>query len=169
MKFGCLKQGKNVSLVESHITPRLPMLKKAFTLVEVLLVIVLIAVLSGITIIAVSPKSALDESNDLRVKVHLDSLGEAIYQYSIDNLGLFPMNIGGVRAEIRNGVGFADICSALVPEYLPSMPFDEADISNYYNDCSDYKTGYFVHVDATTRRLVLYHPLAAEGPIEVIR
>ncbi len=67
--------------------------KKAFTLLEILLVVAAIAILAGIVIVAINPGKQLAQVRNAARKSDLSTILNAIYQYSLDNDGLFPNNI----------------------------------------------------------------------------
>jgi len=61
-----------------------------FTLLEILLVVAAIAVLAGIVIVAINPGRQLGETRNTARRSDVDSVLNALYQYSLDNRGLFP-------------------------------------------------------------------------------
>ncbi len=65
-----------------------PILRPAFTLIELLLVIGIIAILSGIVIGALSPARQLGSSRDAKRRSDVNTILNAVYQYSIDHQGL---------------------------------------------------------------------------------
>jgi type IV pilus assembly protein PilA len=108
--------------------------KKGFTLLEVLLVVAVIAILAGIVILALNPAKQLAESRNANREVDVNTILNAIWQYSIDNDGTLPSGITTTAAEICNtGVapatctanGLVDL-SVLTSgeEYLVSIPQD---------------------------------------------
>lgn len=120
-------------------------LSKGFTLIEVLLVVVIIAILAGIVIVAVNPGRQIAQTNNTERKAHVQSVSNAIGQYSIDNRGALPAGIPtNAAAVIGSGNGQADLCALLVPTYLPSMPYDGTTNGAHYTSCNDYDTGYDV-------------------------
>lgn len=71
-----------------------------FTLIELLLVVAIIAILTGIVIIAISPKKQLDEAKDSQRKSDFITILDAVYQYTIDTRGTLPANIPSAPREI---------------------------------------------------------------------
>jgi len=122
--------------------------KKGFTLIEVLLVIVIIAILAGIVIIAVNPARQISQANNTQRSNDVRALLDATQEYALDNRGVLPTEITAVATEIGSADGLIDICSYLVPTYLTEMPTDPTDADATYTDCTSYATGYNISVDA---------------------
>lgn len=130
--------------------------KKAFTLVEVLLVIVIIAILAAIVIVAINPGRQLSQANNTQRRSDIKSILDAVSEYSIDNRGSFPAAITSTLTTIGNGTGQIDICADLVPRYIAEMPYDPTATGAGYTDCTeDYDTGYQIVKDATTSRITV--------------
>lgn len=119
--------------------------QKGFTLLELLIVIGIIAILSGIVLIAVNPKRQFAQANDAERKIEIKKMLDAISQYAIDQRGhmetLLPA--GYVRGNSLNIVagpatGTGEINLApLVPTYLiPNVPHDPSIAE------SEHDTGY---------------------------
>lgn len=125
--------------------------KKGFTLIEVLLVIVIIAILAGIVIIAINPGKQISQANNTQRSSEVKALLDGIHQYAIDNRGTMPTNLTAVATVVGSGVGQTDICADLVPTYISAMPFDPTAVDAHYTDCADYDTGYQASTDANGR------------------
>ncbi|MFA4814489.1 MAG: type II secretion system protein [Candidatus Gracilibacteria bacterium] len=123
--------------------------KKAFTLIEVLLVIVIIAILAGIVIIAVNPGRQISQANNAQRSSDVLAILDAVHQFGIDNRGVLPADI--VAAPTVIGNAGIDICTDLVPTYITEMPFDPTTVDAGYTDCTTYATGYEISVDADGR------------------
>jgi type IV pilus assembly protein PilA len=103
--------------------------KKGFTLLEVLLVVAVIAILAGIVILALNPAKQLAESRNAQREVDVNTILNAVWQYSIDNNGTIPSGITATATEICKTGG---TCTGLVDlgvlttneEYLVSIPVD---------------------------------------------
>lgn len=74
--------------------------KKGFTLLEILLVVAAIAILAGIVIIAVNPGKQLADTRNAQRRVDVNTIVNAIYQYSIDSKGIIPQTIPAVGAAV---------------------------------------------------------------------
>lgn len=125
--------------------------KKAFTLIEVLLVIVIIAILAGIVIIAVNPGRQISQANNAQRDNDVRAILDAVHQYGIDNRGTLPANITNVATVVGSGAGQIDICADLVPTYISEMPYDPTSTGGGYTDCTTYNTGYTILEDADGR------------------
>lgn len=115
---------------------------KGFTLIEILITIVILAILAGLTIIAINPGQNIDDANDVRRRADVNTLLSALSQYQVDNAGSFPSAITATATEISN-TG-ADICGDLTPTYLAELPVDPT--SGSFTSCTTYATGYDVSV-----------------------
>ena len=109
-------------------------MKKAFTLLEILLVIAAIGILAAIVIVAINPQRQLAQVRDSERQSDLNTLNSALQQYLIDE-GAYPPAIAslpvGVTREIcAGGVSEGDcestgkvfLESALVPRHLAAIP-----------------------------------------------
>src|SRR5690606_1965921 len=63
---------------------------KAFTLLELLLVIAIIASLAGLIIVALNPAERLQEANEVRSLSQGNDLQKALNTYALDNNGQYP-------------------------------------------------------------------------------
>lgn len=126
--------------------------KKAFTLVEVLLVVVIIAILAGIVIVAINPARQIAQSNNAQRDSDVRALLDAVTQFSIDNRGVTTaLGLTSTATTVGSASGQIDICSSLVPTYLSEMPFDPTATGASYTDCSSYSTGYTIAEDSDGR------------------
>ncbi|PIQ78272.1 hypothetical protein COV81_05270 [Candidatus Peregrinibacteria bacterium CG11_big_fil_rev_8_21_14_0_20_41_10] len=135
---------------------------KGFTLIEVLLVIVIIAILAGIVLIAVNPGRQVSQANNTQRRSDVTAILNGIHQYAIDNRGALPASITAVATDMGSGVGLIDICSDLVPTYIAALPVDPTDAAATYTDCTDYNTGYTV-IKTADDRITVAAPTAELG------
>jgi len=73
---------------------------KGFTLLEVLLVVAIIAALVGIVIFAINPGKQLADTRDAERGSDVNTILNAVYQYSIDHDGNLPEGIEETAGEI---------------------------------------------------------------------
>lgn len=102
--------------------------KRAFTLLEILLVVAIIAILAGIVIVAINPAKQLGNTRDAQRKSDINNLYKAVNQYLIDE-GSFPTGITTSAQQICDTNGepageCLDLSSYLVPNYIQSIPKD---------------------------------------------
>ncbi len=104
--------------------------KTGFTLLEMLLVVALIAILASIVILAINPGKQLAEARNAQRRSDVNTILNAVYQYSIDNNGAIPDGITTTEINIcRTG---SASCTGLVDlfvltdneKYLTDMPHD---------------------------------------------
>lgn len=143
--------------------------KRGFTLIELLLVIVIVAILAGIVLVAINPARQVSQANNAQRRSDVNAILSAVHQYSIDNRGTIPAAITTTALAIGSGVGKADICELVVPTYIAAMPFDGADASNLYTDCTTYNTGYTIKKDANNRITVAAPSAELSETISVTR
>lgn len=114
---------------------------KGFTLLEVLLVVAIIAILAGIVILALNPAKQLADARNAQRWSDVNTILNAVYQYSIDNNGNIPATITTTPTEIcKTG---ASSCEGLVDlsvlttneKYLVSIPIDPNGTCNANGVC----------------------------------
>ncbi|MBI2797739.1 prepilin-type N-terminal cleavage/methylation domain-containing protein [Candidatus Saccharibacteria bacterium] len=134
---------------------------QGFTLIEVLLVVAIIAILAGIVILAVNPAKQLADTRNAQRRSDVNTLINAIYQYSIDNNGNVPssITIAGGNACITPGgtcTGLVDL-SVLTDngKYLVKIPRDPS--SNNANDSK------YLVVKDSNNRITVSAPDAEQG------
>lgn len=99
---------------------------KGFTLIEILVVIGIIAILAAIVLIAINPARQFAQANNTQRNSNVNAILNAVGQWMVDNNGEVPPGIpeGDPEVDADYGVIDNDLCSALVPTYLPAMPTD---------------------------------------------
>lgn len=127
--------------------------QKAFTLLEILLVIGIIAVLATVVIVSLDPAMRFRDARDSRRLSDIQSVLSAVHQYIVDNKGALPPGIDTTEREIgTDGSGCSlstSICGATdcidlstpLARYLKMMPYDPA-------NGSDAHTHYSVQADS---------------------
>ena len=118
--------------------------KKAFTLVELIIVIAIIAVLAAAIFVAIDPARRLHESRNARRSSDIATILDGIKQYQADNAGTHYSSIvsmtNGIYYQIGSGVGGCSIscdgtstqaaCVDLIgigTNYLALIPTDPKD------------------------------------------
>jgi prepilin-type N-terminal cleavage/methylation domain-containing protein len=127
--------------------------RKAFTLIELLLVIGIIAVLAGIVITAVNPRLQLANAQDAKRRADARTIQQALEQYLVDN-GTLPnassIPIGSTVMICKQGLSFAGCVNldSLVPTYAAAIPQDTTVLDANHS-------GFTVQKDAYGRPSVL--------------
>lgn len=99
-----------------------------FTLLEILLVVACIAILAGIVILAINPSKQLGDTRNAQRRADVNTILEAVYQYTVDNNGTLPSTITPTVTEICKlggncSGGLVDLSVLTTNEkYLVSIP-----------------------------------------------
>jgi len=132
--------------------------KKAFTLIELLIVIAIIAILAATIFVAVDPVKRFAEARNARRRSEIVSILNAVLTYAVDHDGTLPAGIPTGTAKMlgTDTIG-CDSCTAvttagaclnltsdLVDTYLAEMPKDP-------KTGIDAKTGYYIIQSANGR------------------
>jgi len=137
--------------------------KRGFTLIEILVVIGLIAILATIVLIAINPARQFAQARNTQRTSDVNTILNAIGQYTADNKGTMPAAITTSDLDIE-GTGGADLCPLLMPTYVSSFPVDPSVAGGAITTCnSTYDTKYHVVKDATTGRITVTAPTAEIG------
>jgi prepilin-type N-terminal cleavage/methylation domain-containing protein len=138
--------------------------QSGFTLLEVLLVVAVIAILAGIVIIAINPGKNLGDTRNSQRSSDVNTILNAVYQYSIDNNGALPAGITTTATEVCNTgaascTGLADLSSITASgKYIVSVPKDPQCPSV----CATDGAGYQISKDVNGR-LTVSAPDAEQG------
>jgi type IV pilus assembly protein PilA len=152
--------------MKSHVHSISPEKNRArgFTLIEVLLVVAIIAILAGITIVAINPARQYDQAKNSERISHVNTILNAVHQYALDNGGVLPASIpvgdtctGDAAYEIcqtgascASGVDLSPLTASEV--YLVSIPIDP-------EESGSTGTGYNI-VQSTNGRITVCAPAA---------
>lgn len=131
-------------------------LKRGFTLIELLLVIGIIAILAAIVIVAINPTKQLGDARNAQRRSDVNTILNAVYQYSIDKNGNMPATIGTTATPIcKNDAAscqFGVVLDVLVDDsYVISIPFDP-------NKSTTTGSNYLISKNATTNRITVEAP-----------
>ncbi|MBU1033005.1 MAG: prepilin-type N-terminal cleavage/methylation domain-containing protein [Patescibacteria group bacterium] len=141
---------------------------QGFTLIELLLVITIIIILASIVLIAINPARNIAQANNAQRYSDVNTIINAIHQYTIDNDGILPSAITSVDTEICQTD--ASSCSGLID--LSAVTFEERYVLELPTDptsASTNGTGYYVQKDAYDR-ITISAPFAQlSATIEVSR
>ena len=113
--------------------------KKAFTLIEILLVIGMIAVLATVVFVALDPAKRFRDARDAKRSTDAQSILSAVQTFIIDNQGSLPVGLTTTEKQIGTAAtgcaiatggcavsGAADCINLTTPlaKYLKTIPID---------------------------------------------
>lgn len=133
-----------------------------FTLLEILLVVAAISILAGIVIVAINPTKQLGDTRNAERRVDVNTILNAVYQYSLDAQAL-PATITTTSTEVcRTGaascVGLIDLLVLTTNQkYIVSIPIDPQSTSTD-------GAGYFVS-KSVNGRVTVNAPNAEQGAV----
>lgn len=141
--------------------------QKGFTLLEILLVVAAIAILAGIVILALNPNKQLGDTRNAQRRVDVNTILNAVYQYTVDNNGTLPTiptatcalvatnEVCKLTATGTCSTGVALSVLTTSEKYLTSMPIDPTTSSTN-------GTGYYITKSANGR-VTVCAPSAEQG------
>lgn len=123
--------------------------RKAFTLLELLLVIAIITSLAGLVISALNPTQRLEDASDTKTMANANDLEKALKIYTLDNAGALPLAIQSITS-----TGIYDICKT--GETIGCINLDELVTSGKISTIPEdtrysnaYKSGYKLKYNPT--------------------
>lgn len=129
--------------------------QSGFTLIEILVVIGIIAILAAVVLIAINPARQFASANDSQRTSNVNAILNAIGQYAADNKGDLPAGLDNGTCPSATPCALAntdlDICTALVPTYIPALPVDPDNGEPVAACGGAYDTGYTASVDTNGR------------------
>jgi len=131
--------------------------QKGFTIVELLIVIVVIAILAAITIVSYNgvQSRAKDSSRDSGAK----TIRTVLELYKADNGG-YPNACGGVNI----GCNVTNLASFLVPAYTSSLPNDPDTSTSFLYVLATGNQGYGLRVNYQTKAQCQYQVGSGTNP-----
>ena len=161
---------------EKLILRRLSLIRKGFTLIEILVVIGIIAVLAAVVLVAVNParqfKLARDSQRVSNVTAILNAVGQDIAEHrGIFYCGSSTQALPSSSTLMTNDELITtrfDIASCIVPNYISSLPFDPSKSEAGYIEGGKYNTGYTIIQD-TNGRITISAKGEITDPISVTR
>lgn len=163
--------------------------KRGFTLIEILLVVAAIAILAGIVILAINPGKQLGQTRDAQRRADVNTILNAVYQWSLDNNGTMPAVVTADETPIcptkcTTIETCVDLNTVLVTgspstgsgNYLVAIPDDPnlaspstgGACTNFANPNGKH---YVISQNTATKRITVRAPAAEEAkePIQVTR
>ncbi len=142
-------------------------------MLEILLVVAAIAILAGIVIIAINPGKQLGDTRNAQRESDVNTILNAVYQYSLDNNGNLPPSIPSTATEICSGTAVTTTCDTAGLVNLGYIIWDEKYVVGIPSDpsagCATDGVCYTI-ATTTSGRVIVAAPGAEQGKtIEVKR
>lgn len=139
--------------------------QKGFTLLEILLVVAAIAILAGIVILALNPNKQLADTRNSERWSDVNTILNAVYQYSIDNNGVLPVGITTTVTDIcKDGgtcTGLVDLGVLTANEvYIVGIPEDPNPNTTI---CTNANSACYQIVRTANNRVTVSAPSAEQG------
>lgn len=116
--------------------------RKAFTLIELLLVVAIVSALAVAVFVSLNPAQRLKDARDARRVTDVDTILSAIHTYIVDNKGTIPSGLNATEKQLGTAVtgcaistgtcavaGATDCVDLTTPlaNYLKTIPMDPLD------------------------------------------
>lgn len=147
---------KEKSKKRRKLVEKLERTKAGFTLIEVLVVIGILAILATLVLVAVNPSKQFKSARDTKRTADVATILSALSQNVADHNGLLycngaPMAVPHIETQIGTGDSMFDAAACVVPTYISALPVDPIVGNAYYENESDYLTGYRIVSDTNGR------------------
>jgi prepilin-type N-terminal cleavage/methylation domain-containing protein len=138
--------------------------RNGITLIELVITIALIAIITGVYIVAANPAGQLASSRNTKRTSDLQTILLAIRQNIADQSNeQFSCAAGPIptsTTRMVNATGGYNIAPCLIPTYIFNLPFDPTATSGHYTSNSNYDTGYSISINSSTGQITLSAPYA---------
>jgi len=147
--------------------------REAFTLVELIIVIAIIAILAGAIFVAIDPARRLHETRNARRSSDIATVLDAVKKYQADNEGAHFDEIASMTNAVYYGIGTdAELCSGCSVVSGITECVDLSDMGNNYLaviptdplDGTEENTQYYIVKDAEGTITVGSCSAEGEGP-----
>ncbi len=143
-------------------------MRKGFTLIELMISMVLMAVLISVYFLVANPAGQLAAARNSERFLQLQTIMGAIEQNVADQSNRqFSCSAGPVpvsSTRMGSASGSYNIASCLVPTYgLSFLPYDPSASSAHFTSLTDYDTGYTISINASGTLIKLVAPYSELG------
>lgn len=134
---------------------RLFIVRRGFTIVEMLIVLGVFAIVAAIVVAAINPETQLADARGGVRRVHLREIENSLTNYVISGQSLtnIPVGITNAKTICQQSVSAAECASAggyslsdLVPEFLVEVPKDPYESGDTLTGYGVYKVGSFIRI-----------------------